>query len=363
MLKTSSLDFKFPSDLVATQPCARGESRIFLIPRANDDFRELGWADFFSLFSPGDLLVLNDTKVFKARLLIGKKEVFFLRTLGDDFRWEVLTKRMKGRPGKEFLLPGNIPAKFIVADKISQIEILNPTLFIEKYPGGLFDYFEKEGHVPLPPYILALRESHMDNLDDVERYQTVWAKEKKSEGSVAAPTASLHFSEENLKKFFSLGVKIEYVTLHVGAGTFLPIDTENIADYEIHHEQVTVSQVTVDAIAETKKRGGNVWACGTTVMRALETVGKIAAGESAPLAGYSGETNLFIKPGFEFKIVDGLLTNFHQPQSSLLILAASFSGLSLTGETAAIDKILRAYALAIEKKFRLFSYGDLTVIV
>jgi S-adenosylmethionine:tRNA ribosyltransferase-isomerase len=189
----------------------------------------------------------------------------------------------------------------------------------------------------------------------VERYQTVWAQE---EGSVAAPTASLHFKEEHLKILEQKGVEILYVTLHVGAGTFLPIDTENIEEFKIHSEFYSVTPETFEKIKNIKKEKGKIWACGTTVVRVLETLGQHLKEAHPPL---QGETDIFIKPGFKFQMVQGLLTNFHQPESSLLLLVAAFAGQKLSKEQA-LQKIITTYHQAVEKEFRLFSYGDLTVI-
>lgn len=344
-LKTKDLNFNYPPELVATEPRARGDSRIFLIPRENQNFKEMQWTDFYNLFMPKDLLVLNNTKVMKARLHVGSKEVFFLKTLETQNHWQVLTKGFNLKVGKLIELPHGLQAKVLKTGKPAEIEILKEI--------NLQVYFEQNGHVPLPPYILQLRASRTDHATDIERYQTIWAKDL---GSVAAPTASLHFGHEQLREFKKRGVDIDYLTLHVGAGTFLPIDVEEINNFKIHSEQFSISLDLVNKIKKTKDQGGRVWACGTTVMRALETLGQKGA---APL---QGATDIFIRPGFDFKIVDGLLTNFHQPESTLLLLAASFAGKNLK-EKESINKIINAYNLAVEKKFRLFSYGDLTVIV
>jgi S-adenosylmethionine:tRNA ribosyltransferase-isomerase len=203
-------------------------------------------------------------------------------------------------------------------------------------------------------------------IEDRKRYQTVWAKNL---GSVAAPTAGLHFSQAHLDQLKKNGVKIVTVTLHVGAGTFLPIQTENLKDFEIHSEVMEGNKTVCDAILKTQATGKKVWACGTTSLRALETATIASAKGSGRLpliAPFLGETQLFIRPGYRFLVVDGLLTNFHQPQSSLLSLAATFAtrepANSFQDEKKAVEKILKAYEFAIEKKFRLFSYGDLTVI-
>jgi S-adenosylmethionine:tRNA ribosyltransferase-isomerase len=203
-------------------------------------------------------------------------------------------------------------------------------------------------------------------IEDRKRYQTVWAKNL---GSVAAPTAGLHFGEEHLKFFRNQGVKVVTVTLHVGAGTFLPIQTENLKDFEIHSEVMEVGESVCDAILKTQAAGKKVWACGTTSLRALETAtiaSSKGSGRLPMISPFLGETQLFIRPGYRFLVVDGLLTNFHQPKSSLLSLVATFAtrhpANSFQEEKKSVEKLLMAYQYAIEKKFRLFSYGDLTVI-
>lgn len=354
MLLTSQLDFKFPLELIATEAKPRGQSRIFFISREKNDFAEIAWPEMYDLFKPGDVLVLNDTKVLKARLVMGAKEVFFLKDLGGN-KWEVLTKGLKGKVGKEFELPGGVRARFVEPGKPAVIELLDRVDFAS--------YFEEHGHVPLPPYILAQRASHSDEPGDQTRYQTVWAEKM---GSVAAPTASLHFDESHLQILKNKGVRLEFVTLHVGAGTFLPMEVERVEDFKIHSEYVSVAEKTMEALVAAKARGGRVWACGTTVLRALESAARFQKTDVQSTAfGGSGNfsfwTDLFVKPGFDFKVVDRLLTNFHQPQSSLLLLAAAFACPGCSDEQA-VSKILRAYEKAIEKRFRLFSYGDLTVI-
>ncbi|MBK9294469.1 MAG: tRNA preQ1(34) S-adenosylmethionine ribosyltransferase-isomerase QueA [Oligoflexia bacterium] len=341
-LKTNQLSFNYPNELVALKPKPRGESRIFIIPKNSKNFKEISWLDFYKLFKPKDLLILNNTKVLKARLIMGNKEVFYLKSLQSSQHWQVLTKNMKLKLKKIIDLPGGVKAEVLKTGKVSEIQILNQI--------DVTEYLNQFGHVPLPPYILQLRESHNDNPEDIERYQTLWAKEM---GSVAAPTASLHFGNEQLEQIKNQGVDIDYITLHVGAGTFLPIDVENVDDFKIHSESFFISPEVKDKIKKTKEGGGRVWACGTTVVRALESWA----------SGAKAEAELFIKPGYKFRVIDTLLTNFHQPESSLLLLAAAFCGQNFTCDQEAVDKIINAYNQAVEAQFRLFSYGDLTVMV
>jgi S-adenosylmethionine:tRNA ribosyltransferase-isomerase len=362
MLQTSDLDFNYPQELVAQTALPRGESRILSISREKEKFEELTWQKFLGLFERGDVLVLNDSRVIWARLIIAKPsgaegEIFFLKSFGDQ--WEILSKGLNLKEGKEISLPGGVKAKVIRAGRTSDIKLLKSV--------DIKTYFEKYGHVPLPPYITNLRDPKVDyEIQDRTRYQNIWAK---ALGSVAAPTAGLHFTEKILSALKEKGVNITYVTLHVGAGTFLPITTENLNDFEIHSEVMEVGEETCAAILKAQASGKKVWACGTTSLRALETA-VIASpkntGRLPLIAPFIGETQLFIQPGYRFLVVDGLLTNFHQPRSSLLALAATFATkLPTTTESEsrkAIQKLLRAYQWAIEKKFRLFSYGDLTVI-
>lgn len=365
MLLTSDLQFEYPEGLVALEAKPRGTSRILKISRVQSQFSEISWDNLLATFKAGDTLVLNDSQVLWARLPTKKPtgkngEIFFLRTLSNSKHWEVLSRALSLKEGSEIILPGDVRAIVTKTGRISEIQLQSEI--------DLKKYFEQCGEVPLPPYITSLREAQKKKSDanDRERYQNVWAKEW---GSVAAPTAGLHFSQEHLQILKKQGVKVVYVTLHVGAGTFLPIETERLADFEIHAEVVKVTAETCEAIRETQAAGKKVWACGTTAMRAIESAvwASGTAETRLPLiAPFFGETRLFITPGYKFRVVDGLLTNFHQPRSSLLALAAAFAtwepAHTEVEEKRAVQKIMDAYKFAIEKKFRLFSYGDLTVI-
>jgi S-adenosylmethionine:tRNA ribosyltransferase-isomerase len=368
MLLTADLDFNYPDNLVATEALPRGKSRIWHISRDSNKFEEIGWERFLAHFKKGDTLVLNDSRVLWARLKIKKisgaaAEVFFLKTLdGNPNRWEVLSRGLNLKLGGEIDLPGDVKARVLVSGRVSQIEITSKRFG----PEDLKNYFTAWGDVPLPPYIMSLRPGKESLISDKERYQTVWAQ---NWGSVAAPTAGLHFTEEHLAKLRQSGVKVVFVTLHVGAGTFMPVDTEKLDDFNIHSEFAVVGDQACAAILETQAAGKRVWACGTTALRAVESAiwATGQARTNLPLIRpFAGETNLFIKPGYKFLAVDGLLTNFHQPRSSLLALVAAFATrmppVGTQQERAAVEKILEAYRQAIQKKFRLFSYGDLTVI-
>jgi len=349
-MKTQEFDFQYPKDLIATVAKPRGESRILHISRSEKSFREIGFEDLIKLFKPHDALILNNSKVLWARLEAhkatgAKLEVFFLKSL-DPIHWEILIKGSVKKGGL-ILLPGD--EKAVVSEHRGRTVVLEWPHAVDTTA-----YLTQWGQVPLPPYIVQSREAlHQDvqNQEDKTRYQTIWAKEM---GSVAAPTAGLHFTEEHLQKIKNRGARISEVTLHVGAGTFLPLDTENLEDFKMHAEDLEVSPVAVQAIREGKKSNGKIWACGTTALRALETAALHRQNEEEVLVPFEGETKIFITPGHQFRVVDALLTNFHQPQSTLLALAVAFVGEK--------ELLMEAYQFAIRERFRLFSYGDLTVI-
>lgn len=285
----------------------------------------------------GDLWIINETKVLKRRVFAGELEVLFLKEIAPQ-TWEVLFPSRDFKVGEPIALPENRTMKLVKKGRPQIVEV----------DGDLdCEYFEKHGEVPLPPYIQKARgERHAKSADD-SWYQTFWAEKP---GSLAAPTASLHFAKEHFERLQARGVQIAPVTLHVGLGTFLPVTTDDLQNHEMHFEEVEVPRATWRKIEETKAKGGKIWAVGTTVARTLESIpaGKLTEKPD----GFRGETNLFILPGFEWKIVDRLLTNFHQPESTLLALVAAFAGLA---------SVKNSYQWAIERKFRLFSYGDLSV--
>jgi S-adenosylmethionine:tRNA ribosyltransferase-isomerase len=361
MLKVSDLDFKYPQELVAVEPAPRGTSRILSSLRDREVFEELTWTRFLNFFKSGDTLVLNQSKVLPARLVIKKDsgktgEVLFLRQATAHI-WDVMTGQMNLKVDKVIDLPGEVKARVLKTGRVARLEILSTI--------NTVDYLNEFGQVPLPPYITQIRKTNLTKPLDKERYQNTWANDW---GSVAAPTAGLHFTDAHLNMLKHNGVQVEFITLHVGAGTFLPLDEGPLDEVELHTEWVSVSQKTCDAILKTQAAGKKVWACGTTVTRALESAvwASGTGGTNIPMIKpYTGETALFISPGYKFQVVEGLLTNFHQPESSLLALVAAF-GTRLVpqdprSKLECIEKVKRAYNFAIQKKFRLFSYGDLTV--
>ncbi|MCC6278430.1 MAG: tRNA preQ1(34) S-adenosylmethionine ribosyltransferase-isomerase QueA [Oligoflexia bacterium] len=362
MLETSDLEFEYPDELVALSPVSKGTSRILLVSRDRPVYEEINWSRFLSLFKSGDTLVLNETRVLPARLIVnrpsGKKgEVFFLSQTDNGHVWQVLTKNMNLKAGKVIELPGQIKAEVMTPGRITTIRFTSPV--------DTIGYLNEFGEVPLPPYITELRGTDKSRSEDKESYQTSWAK---SWGSVAAPTAGLHFTKAHLDELEKAGVNIRFITLHVGAGTFMPLDEGKLKELELHSEVVEVGLETCQSILKTQAAGKCVWACGTTVARALESAvwGSGTGGTNIPMiAPFRGETKLFIHPGYKFQVVEALLTNFHQPRSSLLALVAAFGSRVIPASTqdarSSVEKVKQVYKYAIEKKFRLFSYGDLTV--
>lgn len=334
-MKKSDLFFEYPDDLIATHPVR--PSRVLWVPEEGD-FREITLKELIDRIPAGDILVLNNTKVLKRRVFAGELEILFLGAKS-DLTWEVLFPSKKFKIDDEIELPLGRKMKLVQKGRPQLVEV-DDSLTEE--------YFEQVAELPLPPYIQKMREDRHNVSQDESWYQTAWAKHA---GSFAAPTASLHFSLEDIEKLKSRGVKVMEITLHVGLGTFLPVTTEDLDQHEMHEEYVEISGRVWSEIQEAKLRQAHVWGLGTTVVRSLESV---PAGFLSPASdgGYSGMTKLLIQPGFQYKVIDRLQTNFHQPESTLLALVAAFSSL---------ERVKKAYQFAIENKFRLFSYGDLSV--
>jgi len=333
-MQRSDFSFELPPELIAQAPLAeRAASRLLCL----DDHGQISDRSFRALtelLRPGDLLVLNDTRVIPARLhghkdSGGRVEVLVERVL-DNRRILAQVRASKSpRDGAWLHLDGAIEARVLGRED---------EFFVLEFAGEetVLTQLERHGHMPLPPYI-----TRADMAADHERYQTVYAREP---GAVAAPTAGLHFDTALLAQLGEQGVNSAYVTLHVGAGTFQPLRVERLEEHRMHAERVEVSAETCAAIAATKSRGGRVVAVGTTVVRSLET-----AAQSGTLQPYNDETRLFITPGYAFRVVDALVTNFHLPESTLLMLVCAFAG---------YDPVMRAYRHAVEKRYRFFSYGD-----
>lgn len=348
-MRIEELDFHYPENLVATERAA--VSRV-LVVRAQSEAQELklGLEDLVSLFEKGDVLVVNDTKVLSRRVFSESGlEILFLSANEDLCDWLVLCPSSRWKPDTKQMLPSGVELELIARGRPQTVRSSQP----------LTDtYFETHGDLPLPPYIQKARDERRNRSLDKTNYQTAWAEKP---GSLAAPTASLHFTNEDLAKLRAKGVVVEHVTLHVGLGTFLPVTTETLEEHVMHAELAEIPQATWQAVIQAKAHGRNVWALGTTVTRTLEsaangllehTSGDVVCEHVLSAPAFFGETKLFIKPGYQFKIVDRLLTNFHQPRSTLLALVSAFAGL---------ENVKRAYSFAIENGFRLFSYGDLSV--
>lgn len=343
-MKLTELDFEYPEDLVATERVS--PSRTMLVdgsePAANP--REISRDELLALFGPGDLWVVNETRVLKRRVFAREGlEILFIRALnagpdGAATDWEVLCPSSRWKNG----------TKLSVGEaQLELIERGRPQKLRSSIPLGE-EFFESHGELPLPPYIQKARGERHTRGEDETEYQSIWAKHG---GSLAAPTASFHFDEDFLEKLRARGVEIVTVTLHVGLGTFLPVTVEDLQDHVMHAEEAEVSKDAREKIASVKASGGRVIAIGTTVARTLEAMARGDFQDDAS-GSLRGSTSLLISPGFRWNVVDVLLTNFHQPKSTLLALVAAFSTL---------ERVKMAYRWAITHRFRLFSYGDLSV--
>jgi S-adenosylmethionine:tRNA ribosyltransferase-isomerase len=350
-LRVSDFDFDLPEDLIAQQPPPeRGASRMLAMDRATGSLRDSMFSELPSLLRPGDLLVLNDSRVIPARLYArrtlrrekekptGRIEVMLTEPVGEN-QWHALV-----RPGRKVAIGEILEFRNAAGAIELKAEVLERGQFGDRLlqfepVEDFFARIDRIGHIPLPPYI------HRDDAAaDRERYQTVYSRER---GSVAAPTAGLHFTPQILDTLTDRGIEIARVTLHVGLGTFAPLRVERVDEVHLHRERYTFSPSTADAINRAIADGRRIVAVGTTVVRTLEHCALQAAG--VPLQAHSGETEIFISPGFQFRLVGALLTNFHLPQSSLLMLVSAFAGR---------ERVLAAYRQAIEHRYRFFSYGD-----
>lgn len=337
-MNVEDFDFDLPPELIAQTPLKdRTASRLMVLDRESGKVMHRQFTDIVEELHEGDLLVLNDTKVLPARL-IGKKEdtgatieVLLLKETGQD-EWETLVKPAKRVKVGTIITFGDGRLHAKCTEVLEQ----GGRRFTFIYDGIFYEILDALGQMPLPPYIT-------ETLDDQSRYQTVYAKER---GSAAAPTAGLHFTKDILDKLASKGVDIKYITLHVGLGTFRPVSVESIKDHTMHAEYYQVCAETAEAINRTKERGGRVIAVGTTSARTLETIGQANNGH---MVASNGWTSIFIYPGYSFSIVDGLLTNFHLPKSTLIMLVSAL---------ASRESILDAYQQAVEMKYRFFSFGD-----
>ena len=333
-MNIEDFNYELPGNLIAQYPPEnRGDSKLLLANPSTQTLKDLTFKSFLGLVGPNDLIIFNNTKVIKARLYGqketgGKVEILIEQILDNQKALAMIKSSKKINLDYKILLSENY--------EVEIVERKNNLFLIKLNQGSFDELMEKKGHIPLPPYI-----NRPDEIDDIERYQTVFAKTK---GAIAAPTAGLHFSEDDFKLFDQNKISYTFITLHVGSGTFQPVKVLDIDKHIMHKEFFEITEETKIKIETTKKNGGRIIAIGTTVMRALESSfleNKIITGPQ--------HTKIFIKPGYKFKVVDSLLTNFHLPKSTLLMLVSAFAGLSFTQ---------KMYSHAIEKNYRFFSYGD-----
>lgn len=339
-MQLSDFRFELPRHLIAQHPpSGRGASRLLALTDPTGPPRDLRFADLPSLLMPGDLLVLNNTRVMRARLFGhkdsgGKVELLIERLLAPDLALAQLRASRSPGIGRTLRIGDSAAARLKVVGRDGDMFRLRALDL------GFPELMERDGHIPLPPYI-----ERPDEADDAERYQTIFAAR---DGAVAAPTAGLHFTPGLVERLDALGVNRAEITLHVGAGTFQPVRVEDLDQHRMHAEWLEVDAAACAAINDTRARGARVIAVGTTCVRALESA---AAGlaEGAPLAPFQGESRLFIRPGYRFRTLDAMITNFHLPESTLLMLVCAFAG---------FDRVLGAYRHAVEQSYRFFSYGD-----
>ncbi|MDR0887137.1 MAG: tRNA preQ1(34) S-adenosylmethionine ribosyltransferase-isomerase QueA [Candidatus Nomurabacteria bacterium] len=347
-MKSSEYNYELPEGLIAKfPPVERGASRLLVVERENGDLRDAKYADLAELLREGDVLILNDTKVLPMRLILTKengarREIILLEKHAEnDWRRHKILHHGKLSVGDKLFLGEEVVARVeaVLGGGVAEIASVGKR--------DLLEIANDFGEVPLPPY---LNREATDG--DKERYQTVFAR---NDGSAAAPTASLNFTDEVRDKLLARGVRLGYLTLHVGLGTFLPIRTDEIGEHKMHKEYFEIPAVTAELIRATKARGGLVIALGTTVARTLEYAGDFLSDATVQVFDdFCGEADIFIYPGYEFKVIDGLLTNFHAPKSTVLMLAGAFAGW---------DLLMEAYEHATSEKYNFLSYGDSMLIV
>ncbi len=356
-LRTADYQYELPPELIAQQPALeRDGSRLFVLHRATGNWEHRRFRDILEFLRPGDCLILNDSRVIPARLRAVKEsgggavEVFLTEEVASNCWWALARPAKRLRPGARVRLldrhglDAGVSAEVLGKNEDGHVQ------FRFDGPADIRPRLPELGDTPLPPYI---ERPSGASTEDLHRYQTVFAAR---EGSVAAPTAGLHFTETLLAEAERRGVELAKVTLHVGLGTFAPVKTERIEDHRMHREWYEIPPSTARAIERAKAAGGRIWAVGTTALRTLES----SAAQHGQLVPGQGETRLFVHPPYRFRVVDALLTNFHLPESTLLMLISAFAA---PGETSGRDLILRAYAEAIRERYRFFSYGDAMLIL
>ena len=359
-MKMSDFDYELPQELIAQTPVEpRDSSRLLVINRATGEFTHRHFRDIGEYLRPGDLLIANQSRVIPARLFGhratsgGAVEILLLAErpdLGTNF-WETIARPgrklrtgervMLGSVGEELWVEAEVMSRTDAGGRIMRFHLFGRTLSQYNAEESLRPYLDKLGHVPLPPYI-------HETLSDPERYQTVYARIR---GSAAAPTAGLHFTPQLLERLQQQGVRVGFVTLHVGLDTFRPVEEENYIEHKIHSEEIELDEATAQLINETRQNGGRVIAVGTTSVRVLESVASIYDGRIEP---YKGKTSLYIFPGYHYQVVDAMITNFHLPRSTLLLLVSAFLGK---------DLMEKAYQEAIRERYRFFSFGDAMLLL
>jgi S-adenosylmethionine:tRNA ribosyltransferase-isomerase len=349
-MKTDQLNYFLPSELIAQAPLSvRSDSRLLVLNRSSGEVFDSRFGSLGDFLAPGDCLVLNDTKVLPARFFArlktgGKLEGLFLATDVDGVWTAYLKGLRKLRPGDEFYLKDRYKADFCKAVLLEKIDQGKCRLKVMAYTDTR-TVLDEIGFPPLPPYIKRDDDPAVA-AQDKQRYQTVYARQA---GAVAAPTAGLHFTETHIELLKQAGIKIAFITLHVGAGTFKPVTADNLEDHKIHREQFSIDEENAAIINAAKNKGGRIITVGTTSTRVLETVA-----DGSKVNAAAGTTELFIMPGYQFTMVDAMITNFHLPKSTLLALVAAFAGL---------ESLLAAYRHAIEQRYRFYSYGDAMLII
>ena len=341
-MNTKDFYYDLPEELIAQTPLAkRDSSKLLVLPLNEDQIEHKHFGDILDYLRPDDCLIMNNSRVLPARIFGVKEtgslvELLLLKNIGND-EWECLVK-----PGKKARVGAELKISDFLSCKITNVLEDGNRIVKFFYPGGrnIYEILDEVGTMPLPPYI-------KEKLEDQERYQTVYAKEI---GSAAAPTAGLHFTDELMQIISQMGVKIGYVTLHVGLGTFRPVKVEDVSNHKMHTESYFVPPETIDLINETRNKGGRIISVGTTSTRTLES----AFDEKGNCIKPYGDTDIFIYPGYKFKMIDGLITNFHLPESTLIMLVSALAGK---------DKVLEAYRIAVEEKYRFFSFGDAMLII
>ncbi len=342
-MKVDLFDFHLPEELIAQVPLEnRSESRLMVLDKKTGDLQHTIFKNILEYLRPGDCLVLNDTRVLPARLFGVKEdtgakiEVLLLKQVEGD-KWETLVKPAKRvKEGTKIVFGNGLLSAVCTAESEHGGRVLEFS-----YQGIFYEVLDELGEMPLPPYI-------KEQLDDQDRYQTVYAKER---GSAAAPTAGLHFTEALLEEIRAKGVHITFITLHVGLGTFRPVSAETIEDHEMHSEFYIMSEGTARLLNEVREQGGRIISVGTTSTRTLETIATANQGE---FQASSGWTDIFIYPGYEFKAIDGMITNFHLPKSTLIMLVSALAGR---------EHVLHAYNTAVKEEYRFFSFGDAMLII